>query len=56
MQNECDADEIRVGSRRRLIIGNTAPATPTPFTTPRRESQRLDPAGAVEPPPQDPAA
>ena len=37
---EVAAGDIRAG--RPLIIGNTAPATPTPFTTPRRESQRLD--------------
>ena len=37
---EVAAGDVRAG--RPLIIGNTAPATPTPFTTPRRESQRLD--------------
>ena len=40
---EVAAGDVRAG--RPLIIGNTAPATPTPFTTPRRESQRLDAAG-----------
>ncbi len=39
---EVAAGDIRAG--RPLIIGNTPPATPTPFTTPRRESQRLDAA------------
>ena len=33
---EVAAGDIRAG--RPMIIGNTAPATPTPFTTPRRES------------------
>jgi glutathione-regulated potassium-efflux system protein KefB len=42
--------DVRAG--RSLLIGNTAPATPTPFTPPRRTSQRLDPAGDG---PQDPA-
>ena len=42
---EIAAGDVRAG--RSLIIGNTAPATPTPFTTPRRESRRLDPAGAA---------
>ena len=37
---EVAAGDVRAG--RPLIIDNTAPATPTPFTTPRRESQRLD--------------
>ncbi|KAF1698101.1 potassium transporter [Pseudoxanthomonas jiangsuensis] len=45
---EVAAGDIRAG--RPLIIGNTAPATPTPFTTPRRESQRLDAAGEGAPP------
>jgi glutathione-regulated potassium-efflux system protein KefB len=40
---EVAAGDVRAG--RPLIIGNTAPATPTPFTTPRRESQRLDRGG-----------
>ena len=47
---EVAAGDVRAG--RPLIIGNTAPATPTPFTTPRRESQRLDRTGgdaAAEP-------
>ena len=52
---EVAAGDVRAG--RPLIIGNTAPATPTPFTTPRRESQRLDPGGAESAPrtetPQD---
>jgi len=43
---EVAAGDVRAG--RPLVIGNTAPATPTPFTTPRRESQRLDPAGDPE--------
>ena len=45
---EVAAGDVRAG--RTLIIGNTAPATPTPFTTPRRESQRLDAAGEGAPP------
>ncbi|MCR6687223.1 monovalent cation:proton antiporter-2 (CPA2) family protein [Pseudoxanthomonas sp.] len=45
---EVAAGDVRAG--RTLIIGNTAPATPTPFTTPRRESQRLDGAGEGAPP------
>ncbi len=45
---EVAAGDIRAG--RPMIIGNTAPATPTPFTTPRRESQRLDAAADSETP------
>ena len=40
---EIAAGDVRAG--RSLLIGNTAPATPTPFTTPRRESKRLDAPG-----------
>ncbi|MET0288839.1 MAG: monovalent cation:proton antiporter-2 (CPA2) family protein [Pseudoxanthomonas sp.] len=39
--------EVAAGNSRAgipLLIGNTAPATPTPFTVPRRESKRLDAA------------
>jgi glutathione-regulated potassium-efflux system protein KefB len=43
---EVAAGDVRAG--RPLLIGNTAPATPTPFTTPRRESQRLDAADAPD--------
>jgi len=42
---EVAAGDVRAG--RSLLIGNTAPATPTPFTTPRRASRRLDASGAV---------
>ena len=45
---EVAAGDISAG--RPMIIGNTAPATPTPFTTPRRESQRLDAAADSETP------
>ena len=43
---EVAAGDVRAGTP--LIIGNTAPATPTPFTVPRRESKRLDPAAAEQ--------
>ncbi len=43
---EIAAGDVRAGTP--LIIGNTAPATPTPFTVPRRESKRLDPAAAAD--------
>ncbi|AKC85435.1 monovalent cation:proton antiporter-2 (CPA2) family protein [Pseudoxanthomonas suwonensis] len=43
---EVAAGDVRAG--RPLIIGNTPPATPTPFTTPRRGSRRLDPTGEAE--------
>ncbi|GAB2507989.1 monovalent cation:proton antiporter-2 (CPA2) family protein [Pseudoxanthomonas sangjuensis] len=37
---ETAAGDVRAG--RPLIIGNTAPATPTPFTRPRREGKALN--------------
>ncbi|MFT3762431.1 MAG: monovalent cation:proton antiporter-2 (CPA2) family protein [Pseudoxanthomonas sp.] len=40
-QLETAAGDVRAG--RPLIIGNTAPATPTPFTAPRREGRALNP-------------
>ncbi len=43
---EVAAGDVRAG--RTLVIGNTPPATPTPFTPPRRASKRLD---AGDPPP-----
>ena len=43
---EVAAGDVRAG--RTLVIGNTRPATPTPFTPPRRASKRLD---AGDPPP-----
>ena len=45
---EVAAGDVRAG--RSLIIGNTAPATPTPFTVPRRESKRLDREGVADDP------
>jgi glutathione-regulated potassium-efflux system protein KefB len=42
--------EVAAGNTRAgipLIIGNTAPATPTPFTVPRRESRVLNPSSPV---------
>jgi glutathione-regulated potassium-efflux system protein KefB len=42
---EVAAGDTRAGIP--LLIGNTAPATPTPFTTPRRESQVLNPSSPV---------
>ncbi len=46
---EVAAGDVRAG--RPLIIGNTPPATPTPFTPPRRASRRLDPGDAPAPDP-----
>ena len=43
---EVAAGDVRAGIP--LLIGNTAPATPTPFTAPRRESRRLDAGGEAE--------
>lgn len=43
--------EVAAGTSRAgipLLIGNTAPATPTPFTVPRRESKRLDASSPVQ--------
>jgi glutathione-regulated potassium-efflux system protein KefB len=43
--------EVAAGTSRAgipLLIGNTAPATPTPFTVPRRESKRLDASTPVQ--------
>jgi len=43
--------EVAAGTSRAgipLLIGNTAPATPTPFTVPRRESKRLDASAPVQ--------
>jgi glutathione-regulated potassium-efflux system protein KefB len=51
---EVAAGDTRAGIP--LLIGNTAPATPTPFTVPRRESQVLNPSSTVnleEPEPRD---
>ncbi|WP_028920380.1 monovalent cation:proton antiporter-2 (CPA2) family protein [Pseudoxanthomonas suwonensis] len=48
---EVAAGDVRAG--RPLIIGNTPPATPTPFTTPRRSSKRLDTTGGEASPPAE---
>jgi glutathione-regulated potassium-efflux system protein KefB len=44
---EVAAGDVRAGIP--LLIGNTAPATPTPFTAPRREGRRLDTASEADP-------
>jgi glutathione-regulated potassium-efflux system protein KefB len=43
---EVAAGDTRAGIP--LLIGNTAPATPTPFTAPRRHSQVLNPSSQVD--------